>query len=231
MLVGFVLEPRLLALGRSRGQPPEFAMGLCPLLMGGLGYPFATVGRVVTALPDDVRGLFVGCSALCNAVEFAALAVFTRRVFRPASGWVEAAIAIRISAFALLVPAEAVWPGRVASALKGPRVASGPCFGELYPWRYPTMSGVRMLAIAGVFALVCLFLPGAALASTKCQCNNRAIAISMDDGEAACDDACEELGGGKVWQPGDSGDDDSDAGTVDRDGQERREERREGAPH
>jgi len=91
------------------------------------------------------------------------------------------------------------------------------------------MSGVRTLAVAGLFALVCLFLPGAARASTKCQCNNGTIAISMDDGDDACDDACDEMGGGKVWQPGDSGDDDgSDVGTVDTKGQERRQERHEG---
>ncbi len=117
VLVSFVLGPRLLALGRSRRQLPEFTMGLCLLLMGALGYPFATVGRVVTALPDDVRGLFLGCSALCNTVGFAALAIFTWRVFRPASWLVEVVLAACITALALLVPAEAVWPGLVESAL------------------------------------------------------------------------------------------------------------------
>jgi hypothetical protein len=102
VLVSFVLGPRLLALGRSRGQLPEFTMGPCLLPMGALGYPFATVGRVVTALPDDVRGLFLGCSALCNTVGFAALAIFTWRVFRPTSRWVEAAMAACITALALL---------------------------------------------------------------------------------------------------------------------------------
>jgi len=117
VLVSLVLGPRLLALGRSRRQLPEFTMGLCLLLMGALGYPFATVGRVVTALPDDVRGLFIGCSALCNTVGFAALAIFTWRVFRPGSLLVELLMAVCITALALLVPAEAVWPGLVESAL------------------------------------------------------------------------------------------------------------------
>ena len=85
--------------------------------MGGLGYPFATVGRVVTALPDDVRGLLVGCSALCNTMGFAALAIFTWRVFRPGSRLVEVLVAACLTALALLVPAEAVWPGLVESAL------------------------------------------------------------------------------------------------------------------
>lgn len=117
VLVSLVLGPRLLALGRRRRQLPEFTMGLCLLLMGALGYPFATVGRVVTALPDDVRGLFIGLSALCNTVGFAALALFTWRVFRPASGPVEAMLAACITALAVLIPAEAVWPGLVESAL------------------------------------------------------------------------------------------------------------------
>lgn len=87
------------------------------------------------------------------------------------------------------------------------------------------MPGIRTLAIAGLFVLTCLLLPGAALASTKCQCNNGAIVNSMDDGDGACDDACDDMGGGSVWQPEDSEDD--DAGTAATDGQERREERRE----
>jgi len=91
------------------------------------------------------------------------------------------------------------------------------------------MLRTRTLTLASLFALICLFVSGTALASTKCQCNNGAIAISMDDGDGACDDACDDMGGGSVWQPSDSDDgDDSDAGTVDGDGQVRREERREG---
>jgi hypothetical protein len=117
VLVSLVLGPRLLFLGRSRRELPEFTMGLCLLLMGGLGYPFATLGRVVTALPDDLRGLFLGCSALCNTVGFGALAIFTWRVFRPRSGFAEAMMALCMAALALLVPAEAVWPGLVESAL------------------------------------------------------------------------------------------------------------------
>jgi hypothetical protein len=117
VLVSLVLGPRLLSLGRSRRELPELTMGLCLLLMGALGYPFAVVGRVVTALPDDVRGLFLGCSALCNTIGFAALAIFTWRVFRPGSAIAESGVAACITALALLLPAEAVWPGLVASAL------------------------------------------------------------------------------------------------------------------
>jgi hypothetical protein len=117
VLVSLVLGPRLLALGRSRRQLPELTMGLCLLLMGALGYPLAAVGRTVTALPDGVRGLLVGCSALCNTVGFAALGVFTWRVFRPDSALAEAIVATAIAVLALLLPAEAVWPGLVGSAL------------------------------------------------------------------------------------------------------------------
>jgi hypothetical protein len=117
VLVSLVLGPRLLALGRSRRELPELTIGLCLLLMGALGYPLAAVGRAVTALPEEVRGLLLGCSALCNTVGFAALAIFTWRVFRPGSAFVEALVAASITLLALLLPAEAVWPGLIASAL------------------------------------------------------------------------------------------------------------------
>jgi hypothetical protein len=112
-----VLGPRLLALSRRTRQLPELTVGLCLLLMGALGYPFAAVVRAATALPDDVRGLLLGCAALCNTVGFTALALFTWRVFRPASAAAEALVTTAIVALALLLPAEAVWPGLVASAL------------------------------------------------------------------------------------------------------------------
>ena len=92
------------------------------------------------------------------------------------------------------------------------------------------MLAVRTLSIASLFVLVCLFLPGAALASsTKCLCNDGSIAISMDDGDGVCDDACEDFGGGgRVWTPADAQDEDgSGAAQVDSSGQIRRDERRE----
>lgn len=117
VLVSLVLGPRLLALARRTGELPEFTMGLCLLLMGGLGYPLATLGRAVTAFPDDVRGFLLGCSALCNTVGFSALAVFTWQVFRRASLLAELLVSTCLLGLAVLVPAEAVWPGLVASAL------------------------------------------------------------------------------------------------------------------
>lgn len=90
------------------------------------------------------------------------------------------------------------------------------------------MLSVRMLFVASFFVFTCLLLPGTALASTKCQCNNGTTAISMSDDADACDDACDMLGGGHVWQSDDAEEgDDSDVGEVDSDGVERREQRRE----
>jgi hypothetical protein len=117
VLVSLVLGPRLLALAHRTRQVPELTMGLCLLLMGGLGYPFATLGRVVTALPDDLRGFLIGCAALCNTIGFGALLIFTWRVFRRHSVLAEAVVGACVTALALLVPAEAVWPGLVPSAL------------------------------------------------------------------------------------------------------------------
>ena len=63
---------------------------------------------------------------------------------------------------------------------------------------------IRLVGIA-VF-LICLLGPGTALATLKCQCNNgtRAHAMGSDfgdeDAEEACNDACSESGGGRVWQ-------------------------------
>ena len=53
--------------------------------------------------------------------------------------------------------------------------------------------------------LLALLAPGTALATVKCQCNNGSItqATSVDyddeDLDAACNDACSMLGGGRVW--------------------------------
>jgi hypothetical protein len=117
VLVSLVLGLRLLALSRRTRQLPELTMGLCLLLMGGLGYPFATVARAVTALPDDVRGLALGGAALCNTIGFGALSVFTWRVFRPASIAAELGATLAVVGLLVLLPAEAVWPGLIESAL------------------------------------------------------------------------------------------------------------------
>ena len=63
---------------------------------------------------------------------------------------------------------------------------------------------IHLMGIA-VF-LICLLGPGTALATLKCQCYNGTISHAMgsdfgdDDAEEACNDACSESGGGRVWQ-------------------------------
>jgi len=62
-------------------------------------------------------------------------------------------------------------------------------------------------AAAIAAALLCLLGPGTSFANVKCQCNNGTIADDMSsdyddpDLDAACDDACSESGGGRVWKP------------------------------
>jgi hypothetical protein len=77
----------------------------------------------------------------------------------------------------------------------------------------------RSILLAGIaLLLICLLGPGIASASVKCRCNNGTITEDMssdyddDDLDAACDDACSDLGGGRLWSPdtddnGDNGDD------------------------
>lgn len=69
---------------------------------------------------------------------------------------------------------------------------------------------------AGAAVLAVLLLGTApAFATVKCQCNNGSIAhdLSTDyddpDADAACNDACEMAGGGRVWTPEQDDDDDS----------------------
>lgn len=78
--------------------------------------------------------------------------------------------------------------------------------------------------ILAAWVALLLGLAPAAVASTKCLCNNGTIVQSMDDGEGVCEDACSELGGGRVWTPDDADGDDDGADA----GRERVEERR---PH
>jgi hypothetical protein len=75
--------------------------------------------------------------------------------------------------------------------------------------RFALSAGIAIL-FAGLLG------PGVALATVKCQCNNGAIAQAMnadaddDDVDAACDDACSMLGGGRVWSVDTDQDEDGD---------------------
>jgi len=59
------------------------------------------------------------------------------------------------------------------------------------------------VAITAIFTGSAWLLPAAALASTKCMCNNGTTVESMDDeaDDYTCNDACSMLGGGRVWDP------------------------------
>lgn len=67
--------------------------------------------------------------------------------------------------------------------------------------------------LLAIFTLAVLALPATTFASTKCLCNNGVITESMDDDEDACDDACDEFGGGRQWTPEDAGYTDEGVGT------------------
>jgi hypothetical protein len=81
----------------------------------------------------------------------------------------------------------------------------------------------------GAILLLAFFAPGTALATVKCQCNNGAITQAMsvdyddDNLDAACNDACSMLGGGRVWNVDTDQVDDDDATTG-------RRERRQQTP-
>jgi hypothetical protein len=67
------------------------------------------------------------------------------------------------------------------------------------------MPQIRCFALAAIVTFVGLADPFVAFANTKCLCNDGMIVQSMDDDSDACDDACDEFGGGRVWTPEDAG--------------------------
>ena len=78
----------------------------------------------------------------------------------------------------------------------------------------------RTTLLAGIAVLFALLLPGAALASVKCQCNNGSVVNAMgadyddEDVDEECNDACSTQGGGRAWsvdRDQDDGDDDDDS--------------------
>ena len=83
---------------------------------------------------------------------------------------------------------------------------------------------------AAILLLAGLVGAGAAQASVKCQCNNGTITQATeadpddDDADAACNDACDMLGGGRVWNGDTDGND--NAVNVDSGNGNRREDGR-----
>jgi len=62
-----------------------------------------------------------------------------------------------------------------------------------------------ILALGIALFLSCLLGPATSFATVKCQCNNgmveEAVDADYDDDDVAdsCNDACDEFGGGRVW--------------------------------
>jgi hypothetical protein len=117
VLVSFVVGVRLLWLARRSQQLPEFTMGLCLLLMGGIGYPLATAARMAVGLQAEQRGMILAAAILCNTTGYIALAVFNWRVFRRESVWGEAFVITALIALVITFLHQSVTPGFVAAAL------------------------------------------------------------------------------------------------------------------
>jgi len=83
------------------------------------------------------------------------------------------------------------------------------------------------LTVGMVILLSGLLSPAAAFASVKCQCNNGMIAEAMDadydddNANESCNDACSDMGGGRVWNA-ETDQDEGDDVTIG--GRERRHE-------
>jgi hypothetical protein len=102
--VAFVVGLRLLAMaGRSRGLP-ELTLGLALFLIVGVGYPVTLAARVV--LLDDSPGLagrlLLPLGSTLMNVGWAAIWVFTWRVFRPEATWARVLASGAIAALLLL---------------------------------------------------------------------------------------------------------------------------------
>jgi hypothetical protein len=99
MLADVVVGIRLLALARRTRQVPELGMGLCCLLLGGVGLPLALLVRSGALGPDE-RGVLLACALGVQNLACFALYVATWRVFRPGSKL--ARFGIGVAATALL---------------------------------------------------------------------------------------------------------------------------------
>jgi hypothetical protein len=87
VLTSWIVGGRLLWLARSTRRSPELLIGLALLLTGGLWNPLVSVGRQVSALPEDARTALVAAGALAGMGGMSCLALFNWRVFRPGEHW------------------------------------------------------------------------------------------------------------------------------------------------
>jgi hypothetical protein len=111
VLVSLVIGLRLLLVWRRTRQLPEFALGFGLFAMGGIGYPLMIAAVQGFGLSVAMREALLALQIALNVVGITAMAVFTRRVFRPASPAAGAAVAfIGLALFSLAVW-QAVSPG------------------------------------------------------------------------------------------------------------------------
>ena len=107
VVVSLAVGLRLLLVWWRTRELPEFALGFGLFAMGGVGYPLMVAAVHGFGLSVPVREALLALQIALNVVGITAVAVFTRRVFRPAAPAAGAAVA----AIALALGGLAVWQG------------------------------------------------------------------------------------------------------------------------
>jgi hypothetical protein len=111
VLVSLAVGLRLLLVWWRTRELPEFALGFGLFAMGGVGYPLMVAAVHGFGLSVPVREALLALQIALNVVGITAMAVFTRRVFRPEAPAAKAAVAaVGLSLLSLAVW-QAVSPG------------------------------------------------------------------------------------------------------------------------
>lgn len=87
VLASLVLGARLMLLSIKTRGLPEFTLGAALFLMGGIGYPLMAVAQQATELDQGLRHALIAIQMMLSGVGMWGIAFFTRRVFRPTTGW------------------------------------------------------------------------------------------------------------------------------------------------
>jgi hypothetical protein len=111
VLVSLAVGLRLLLVWWRTRELPEFALGFGLFAMGGVGYPLMVAAVHGFGLSVPVREGLLALQIALNVVGITAVAVFTRRVFRPAAPAAKAAVAAVGLALLSLAVWQAVSPG------------------------------------------------------------------------------------------------------------------------
>jgi hypothetical protein len=116
VLVSLAIGLRLVLLARRTGELPEFAVGGALLLMGGIGYPAASLARGAAELGVLPRVTLAALGMACMVLGTGGIAVFNWKVFRADCPWTPRAVGL----FAFLLVASFIWqaatPGFLAAA-------------------------------------------------------------------------------------------------------------------